>query len=161
MMTTDLVGKKELEKCITDFVAPFGLTAVLDTDFAYYYANDTVTFSIFYFGAYEDFLLDAESRFPQVNGVSPFIWSLLHEIGHHETWDELTEEEIDESMQIKESIDVDDHASRMTYYTCPDEYAATDWAGHYIETHREKVEEFWYKVLLALKKFYASNNIAE
>ena len=161
MMTTDLVGKKELEKCITDFVAPFGLTAVLDTDFAYYYANDTVTFSIFYFGAYEDFLLDAESRFPRINGVSPFIWSLLHEIGHHETWDELTEEEIDESMQIKESIDVDDHASRMIYYTCPDEYAATDWAGHYIETHREKVEEFWYKVLLALKKFYASNNITE
>ena len=35
---------ERLEKCITDFVAPFGLTAKLDTDFAYYYVKDLVTF---------------------------------------------------------------------------------------------------------------------
>ena len=28
----------------------------------------------------------------------------------------------------------------MIYYTCPDEYAATDWAGHYIEEHKEEIK---------------------
>jgi hypothetical protein len=160
-MKKTLIAKDKLERCITDCIAPFGLTAKLDTDFAYYYVKDLVTFSIFSFKGYDDFMLDAESRFPYINGVSPFIWSLLHEIGHHETWDELTEEELKESAEIKESINEKDHSSRMAYFTCPDEYAATDWAGHYIESHRDKIDEFWDKVLVELYDFYVSNNITD
>jgi hypothetical protein len=154
-----LKGTKELEQAIDKFIEPFGLSSKLDTDFAYYFEKDLVTFSLFQIDAYNDFILDAESRFPSVLGVHPFMWSLLHEVGHHETWDELTEEEIEESMQIKDSIDTDNHSSKMSYYTCPDEYAATDWAGHYLEENREEVEDFWESLIPLFREFYKLNDV--
>jgi hypothetical protein len=162
-METVLRGKEELEKCITEIVEPFGLTAKLGTDFAYYYAWDLVTFSVFHTEGFETFLLDAESRFPMNYGVHPFMWCLFHEIGHHETGDDLTEEEVATSVHIKEECiyDDEDPYANMLYYTCPDEYAATDWAGRYIAAHKDKINDLWNKILVALAEFYAVNNITE
>ena len=161
-MKKTLIGKDKLEQCITDYIAPFGLTAKLDTDFAYYYVKDVVTFSIFSFSGNDDFMLDAESRFPHLFNIPPFMWCLMHEVGHHETIDDLTEEEVEESKRIKASIDTDKNPdSRMIYYTCPDEYAATDWAGHYIEDHKEEIYDCWYKIVSVLHEFYQINNIVD
>jgi hypothetical protein len=157
-MGKKLLRLKELEDCVSEFIAPFGLKAKADTDFAYYYKPEIVTFSIFEITALDDFMLDAESRFPNVHGIPTFIWSLMHEVGHHETWDDLTDEELELSKDIKDKID-ESHESRLTYYTSPDEYAATDWAGHYIEKNQDKILDFWDKFLVVLKDFYVVNNI--
>ena len=160
-MGKTLIAKDKLEQCITECIAPFGLTAKLDTDFAYYYMKDLVTFSLFTFDCVNDFMLDAESRFPKVFGISPFMWALFHEVGHHETGDDLTDEEIELSKQIKESINSEDPNSRLLYFTCPDEYAATEWAGCFIEEHLAEVEEMWNKIAYALGKFYQANDIVD
>jgi len=160
-MSVNLIGVDKLEKCVSDFVKPFGLTAKLDTDFAYYYEKDLITFSIFDIIANDLFLIDAESRFPNLIGVPSFIWCTMHEVGHQETWDDLTDEELEESTEIKKNIDTDSTSSKMTYFTCPDEYAATEWAGNYIESHREEIDEFWKSFLKALVEFYTVNHITE
>ena len=161
-MEEKLLGIDELERCIDNFLEPFGLTSKLDTDFAYYYEKDLVTFSIFHITANDEFMLDALSRFPQNEGVPSFIWCLCHEIGHHETWEDLTDKQLEDSKQIKAAIDLEnDPDSRMLYYTAPDEYEATKWAGNFISDNRTEVENLWYDVLVALGKFYRMNNIVK
>ena len=51
--------------------------------------------------------------------------------------------------------------NELFYFTAPDEYAATDWAGHYMIEHRREVAELWEKLIPAIRNFYIVNNVIE
>jgi len=155
-------GLSKVEKIVNEFLEPFGLTGVLDTDFYYLYEEDEVHYA---FATPERsflaFLENAEKRFPQVH-ADIFLWSLLHEIGHSETGDDLTEDEEEYSMKEKDRIfqgAVPEDEQDELYFSLPDEYAATDWAGHYMMEHAEEVKEFWVKFQSAYQRFLTLNKV--
>lgn len=137
-------GIDKITDILNKYFSKFELTVDMDVDFGYYYADNLITYSLIDIpSASESFLLDAESRFPLIHAPF-FIWGLFHEVGHHETYDELTDEEIAESNAIKKQCYDEDN--RMLYYTCPDEYAATEWAGNYIMAHEKEITNLWNEV---------------
>ena len=90
-----------------------------------------------------------------------FLISFLHELGHHYTLDELSEDEVNESLDTKRRINNEYTDGRIDlqeeYFNLPDEAVATNWAIEYIRNNKEKIDEFWSKLLNAIVQFYKAN----
>ena len=78
---------------LNDFLEPFDCTAKVDTDFAYYVKTNTSGYALIVASKHEKtFMHFAETLFPEIK-ADPFLWSILHELGHHETEDDFEDEE--------------------------------------------------------------------
>ena len=161
-------GEKKLNKAVSLQLKPFGISkAECSNEYAYYRNSERITFKLT-----EDTLEDrwfmefVKERF-NFDVKYPFIFSLLHEVGHHMTDDDLDdityhfcESEkmfIDEEMQtadMRKSKDLE-----WKYFGLPDEILATTWAVDYMKSHPRKVERMWNEILVALKKFYRKNGL--
>lgn len=146
-----MFAEKELNQItniINDFLAPFDCTAEPGTDFAYYNRKNKITFALTVVDTFSDsFVKFAESLYPIHADI--FLWSLLHELGHHETEDDFEDEDEDYYYAALKTIKTDEE-----YYNLPQEYAATAWAGEYMETHEVEVARLWNKLAPAIKNFY-------
>ena len=158
-----LRGLKEIDNIINEFLEPFELTAELGTDFDYCYFEDKIHYSLVISDTSSKlFMENAEKRFPNVH-ADIFLWSLLHEIGHSETLDDLDSKT--EKLCIEIKNDLNEHTDwptetrHMIYFDCPDEKAATDWAGEYMMNHNEEITIFWNKLKIALYNFYKLNEV--
>jgi len=80
----------------------------------------------------DDFYNNFVERFPLASNFTPFTLSLLHEVGHLETEDEIIDD-TEERNAITNTAD---------YFNLWNEAIATDWAGFFIEDNYELVEEF-------------------
>lgn len=159
-----LKGVKKINDIISELVSQFDCTCEMGLDFSYYYDSSNITWSILVSETADDsFNKFLKEEYPDIT-ADIFLWSLLHEIGHHETCDMWTEEEqlhFDE-LKIKLEEDTDDKdylTSCIEYYHIPDEYEATKWAANYIIENEEYLIEFWGKLQEAIINFYVVNNI--
>ena len=155
---------RRIDKILNEYVAKFDLSARLDSDFIYYYTSDIVTYAL----AAPDrggrhFMQFVKQLRPELTAPI-FLASLFHEIGHSETLDDLTEEEIsycrDEKKRIlsKESYTKKDD---FTYFNLPDEKIATEWGLDYMYNHAEEVTLLWHKLQPLIQFFYKLNGIKE
>lgn len=80
----------------------------------------------------DDFFNNFVERFPLAGNFAPFVLSLLHEVGHLETEDDIIDD-TDERNAITNTAD---------YFNLYNEAIATDWAGFFIEDNFELVAEF-------------------
>jgi hypothetical protein len=80
----------------------------------------------------DDFFANFVERFPLVANLNPFVASLLHEVGHLETEDEIIDD-------TEERANITNTAE---YFALWNETIATDWAGFFIEDNFEMVAEF-------------------
>lgn len=167
-----LKNVEQLEKVVTDFVSQFGCTAEFGSDFSYYYDLDKVQFSLL-MGDVDDrtFMEFVEKNFPGVN-CNIFIWSLLHEVGHHMTkdlWTDEEQEQFDEDKdhlrnlsECEEFLDEENWAGIChMYYEILDERVATAWAADYIYFHEKELKEFWRSWLEVLWDFCVANDFDE
>lgn len=166
-----LKGKKKLNKAITELVKPFGISkAKLGTDFAYYLIDEHIEFQMTC-GEWGDQMFDEflSDYFDFVNPY-PFVISILHEVGHHMTYDILTNAELKQSFRMKELLPKEmkkaktpEDKKRLVYkyFTLPDEIMATTWAVDYFTAHRKECDEMYKKACKALCKFYKKNNVTE
>lgn len=166
-----LKGRKKLNKAITELVKPFGISkAKLGAEFAYYFNDEHIEFQMtcddWTDKVFDEFLLE---YFGFVNPY-PFVISILHEIGHHITFENLTENEMYLSDWVKERIperlqkakDIDDKKQiEFEYFTLPDEIAATTWAIDYFRQNRKECDKIYKKACKALCKFYKKNGVTE
>jgi len=166
-----LKGRKKLNKAITELVKPFGISkAKLGTEFAYFFTDEHIEFQMtcgeWTDKVFDEFLLE---YFGFVNPY-PFVISILHEVGHHMTFDDLADNEINFSYRVKTRIpkklqkakDIEDKKEiEFEYFTLPDELAATTWAVDYFTTHREECDKMYKKACKALCKFYKKNGVTE
>ena len=128
---------KLLEKKITNFVKNFGIRRAFCTDnFFYNIKKNTINFSI-----YEDDRDSAHIKF--INNKYDtditdwyFVFSVLHEIGHHQTIKLLTKED-----WIVESIVRNEH-SQIAYWNLKAEDLANKWAIQYLIDHTEECWDF-------------------
>ena len=145
---------KELDKItniLNNFLKQFDCTAKPGTDFACYTDSNTITYALVIADKYEKTFMDFTKRlFPNIR-ADPFLWSTMHEIGHIETENDFDEEDEIAYINAIKTVTTDEE-----YYNIPQEYAATDWAGTFMETHEEEIKVFWNKLAPAIQNFYTT-----
>ena len=136
------------------FLEPFECTANLDTDFAYYSASNLITYTFVVADKHEKTFTDfTRTLFPQIE-ANIFLWSFLHELGHHETEDDFEDNEWEEYLNKIDFIKND-----YEYYNLPIEYAATYWAGKYMINHKDEIKNLWDQLMPLIQSFYKEMEI--
>lgn len=107
--------------------------------------------------AVEEFMTTLLER-TDVRDISEFTWSLLHEVGHCETWGVMTKRTTNHCRNVKRKI-MQGKQPSVNYYYLTDERIATDWAIKFVENNYEKVKKFDKRILKYLKKFIIDNEI--
>lgn len=160
----------ELKKVVDDFVEErFNIKTEIDTDFAYYPHEKVVTWSFFMAEKSDKYFQQFVAlEFPDIT-ADIFLWSLLHEIGHHMTYDEWSDAEFNFNEEIKDAAskilekenptEAEDKYAHFLYFSAPDEWRATEWAANYMETHSHSVEKFWLKFTEEFNKFLTLNQV--
>jgi len=81
-----------------------------------------------------------------LQGFSHVTLSLLHELGHLETFDDVPEgyDRLDALLAIKAASKDDDKIANLMYYSLPDEWLATQWAIDWLseEENRKRAKQF-------------------
>jgi len=164
----DLRGVTELNKIINDFVKPFDCTASFSLDFAYYYTNNNITYSLVTTPKANHFfkknLIDNYKFYMVKDDVDMFIFSLLHELGHHHTMDDISNTKW-KVLKFKHWLI--EKLYRLTnanyiynkYFTLEDEWLATKWACNYWKTHINDIKKLKKVLILAIQEFYSKNQI--
>ena len=167
-----MTGVKELEKVINNFLEEFDLTGEMSSDFAYYYQSDKITYSLVlpqYADLYYKEFITSVWGDEFLSNIDIFLVSLLHEVGHSETYDDLEDMDIAYADDMKDMISTKlsfgvAEARRkelyFDYFALPDEYAATAWAIAFIKENKSKCEQIWKEMYKAIHKFYMVNEIA-
>lgn len=175
-MEKELKGVEEVTAIINEFLEPYELTCKLGPDFAYHPSDNLITYAFTYVDIdAEGFMASVERLHPEVH-ADIFLWSLLHEIGHHETIDMMTDKEnrycdrfkkklnkrtekINKRLAKGKKVKLSAMAELEAYYDVLDEKLATEWAVEYANTHQEELAEFWEKLAPAIKNFYEVNEV--
>lgn len=107
--------------------------------------------------ALDDFIANLESR-TEINDISVFTWSFLHEVGHCMTWTYLSKRTHHHCNYTKRKIERGS-LNHLLYYTLADEKMATDWAIGFVERNHELVKAFDRMVMNEITNFYLENEI--
>lgn len=94
----------------------------------------------------------------KIDDISEFTWSLLHEVGHCQTWHSMNERTINHCRYIKRKINRGSLPT-TTYYVLTDERIATDWAINFVEDNYKMVKAFDKMALQLLTEFFVENDI--
>ena len=152
--------KEYLEQVVQNFLDSEGLeyTAILGPDFEYEFVTDNVYFAVLVPSEMDKWFME----FAKENGLEydcgSFLLSLLHEVGHGETYDLLTDAEEKKCRKIKSKL-TDSKEDSFTYFALPDEYEATMWAIEYVNEHKDKLEKFVKKFQKVFKEFLKENEV--
>ena len=159
-------GVKALNKTVSKQLKPFGISKAQCTDsYAYYFDKNLVTFKITE-DAIEDrwFMEFIKKRFGYTVKY-PFIFSLLHEVGHSLANEEIVDSLYEFCIAEKERIEKEMQTANSTkskelefqYFNLPDEIMATAWAVNYAKNNPKKIKKMWKKCEKSFHKFYAKN----
>lgn len=168
---SNLKGMKALNKAVSASLAPFGISkAFLSADgYSYLWEKEEITFTIFESGVEDDWFNEFISERFGYEVQHNFIISLLHEVGHHYTYNDVDGSILafcsDEKERIvKEMQDADEVRSKeleWQYFNLPDEIVATAWAVKYAKENPEVIEEMWETLKQELLKFYKKNGLTD
>ena len=169
-MTIELKGVEKLNKVFEQFFADLGYDEIeckISTEFAYYHANNLITYSLL-----EMPLLDIGFRnylkktYPCMPECSMMVFSLLHELGHHLTMDNINKKKWLKCKKAKKIVEKrkcytnhDVIQKQFDYCKLFDEAQATKKAVYILIENYDYIidfEEIWYN---AVMNFYAENNI--
>lgn len=163
-----LKGLKKLNKAITAEVATFGIKkAVCETEFAYYFSDNHIGYKAVVDISDEIFDAFVEERF-EYHVEQDFPISLLHEIGHRETGDDIDGGLYEWCLAEKERInkriaEAEDEETLkhfyFQYFNLPDEIMATQWAVNFAKRHPKKIKKMWKNIEKAFHAFYNANNL--
>lgn len=162
-------GIKKLNKTVSAQLSSFGISkAILSDTYAYHFDTEKITYKITKDIEDEWFVEFVKERF-DYEIKNSFIFSLLHEIGHHKANDDIDGAVYDFCICEKERISnemltANNEKSKKLewqYFNLPDEIMATQWAVNYAKKHPKKIEKMWEKMQFALIDFYGKNDITE
>ena len=137
-----LKGTKKLTAQMDSFLRPFGVKSLLGKDFAYYPVTEQVQFTIVMEERADRVFAQFIAETFQYKVKDMFLFSLLHEVGHHLTLEDFEDDEIEKEWKHKSKIEweIDDtnyDEKLMEYFNLPSEYAATAWAVSYMRDHEK------------------------
>lgn len=114
------------------------LSVVLGDEFTYIYVESTVIFGTEVYSEEQKLFCDhiKETYGLDISQKEDYeLFSLLHEIGHHFTMDDLEDEEAENELLMRNLIHcIDDvTTANETYFNLPSEVLANDWAFDHFE----------------------------
>lgn len=96
----------------------------------------------------------------EMNIDTYFLFSLLHEVGHHYTLKDLTEEDLKYETFCREVLNCSDDSPEEVnevYFNLPAEILATQWALEYMLSNQEWCAKALRKIYEAMRHFGNSN----
>lgn len=164
-----LQGIEKITEVLNDFLAEFELTATPSADFYYAWGDNQVGYALavseFADQCFQDYVREL---CPQIH-CDTFLLSFLHEVGHHHTIDDFSDEEYKVQQMRKRYINFRLNSNPITeerrielyneYFELEIEKVATLWAIDFILSNRDKVKVFWEKAAAAIAYFYEANDI--
>lgn len=156
-----LKNTEKLENIVDRFVKSIDedLMAFMGTDFSYFYATDKIEFTIIVAEKMNDWFLEFVNNTFGVDFNDCFIISLLHEVGHHFTLDEIEDNDFNYCMDVKATLTSETKEECFTYFNLEDEWQATAWAVNYYLTNKEKCDKFIIEFAEAAQEFIILNKI--
>lgn len=157
-----MLNSKVIDNVLNRFLQDndFDCTTTMSTDFFYYWEEELITYSIVVSERMDRMFLDFAKRKGLKVDCGIFLLSFFHELGHHLTIDNLTDEEDEECEAIKETL-TDNDADCEKYFSVLDEWLATSWAIDYINNNTEQIRQLAEDVQTAIQSFIEENNIEE
>ena len=163
-------GIEKLTEILQKFVKKFGCDIEVGEEFSYYYDDALINYSliipVFSDKVWKEYVLKTFNY--KIKNI--FMFSLLHEIGHHMTYDLYTEKDckkedetikkIEKALACSTSYATDKNLN-LAYFNLPMEKTATKWAVRYYKTHSLEMELLWRKFKRELKKFYKINGLKD
>jgi hypothetical protein len=140
---------KKIDDIVKHFVQSINeeYDCAMGLDFMAQLDNDVVVWSILTLEkSGEAFYDNFVSRFPKAKGFSLFTLSVLHEVGHLET-----ENEMEDDTDIRNNKIM----TNEEYFNLFNERIATDWAGYWIEKNFQKAISLDATFRIALNNLYA------
>ena len=166
---TKLKGVKNLNDSITKELKPFGITrAHLSSEYSYLYYNRNINYKITETALEDKWFIDFVKERFNYTVRYPFVFSLLHEVGHHKANDEIegaiyefcTAEKTRIEKTMK-NVKSEAKAKKLEwqYFNLPDEIMATQWAVNYCKQNPQKINNMWKNMKKALYEFYDANGV--
>ena len=158
-------GRKHLEKKIQKIVKEFvNADVFLNDNFCYYAETNTITFAPILMGDLEQIHVDWIMKKYERDYSDPFIYwlfSLLHEVGHAMTIEELTDEDWAFENEMREMLAndwiEDDVEICHVYFTLPAEILATEWAIKTMDKNEVWTNKKLRKAYESFRHFYKKN----
>lgn len=150
----------KIDKILNTFLEDndFECSAKADTDFAYYYKESLITYSLVVSERMDRLFLAHALRKGLKVDCGIFLLSFFHELGHNETIDEIEDDEYLESQTVKATLS-DSDADAERYFNLVDESLATSWAISYINNNIEIVKALALDLQSAIADFYEKYEI--
>lgn len=142
----------EITKILDNYLMEneFELSTRCELDFAYYYAESVVAYSLVTTERTDRLFME----FAKANGLTYdcgiFLLSFFHEVGHDQTIDEVTPNMEKKCSQVKSKLHEDNEEDCLKYFDVYDEKLATLWAIDYLNSNREKIAELAEKLQKAI-----------
>jgi len=128
----------------------FDCTVRYTNDFGYEPLNEIIDYSFLILEQHDELFFNfCKELQPSLISCDNFILSFFHELGHHITDDDFSDEEYtDYLMLVTKMNDQDNFTTEdcLNYYNHPVEYEATKWACQYIIDNYEEVKDFYIQV---------------
>ena len=162
-----LNGLAKLNRELSKIVKPFDIKGMVNgEDFSWIRDLNVITYTL-KTGTFHDewFVEYIKDRFDyDVENV--FIITILHEIGHYKTDEEIGDalgaycdqdkERISDIISNTDVTEEEEKRLNWQYFNLPDEFAATAWA---VEENPEYIKEMWDKIEKVLHEFYEKNHL--
>lgn len=110
------------------------------------YCCDSPTFEISYcieslmYRGMKQFRKDFTNRCPKAKGFATITLSLLHELGHFETFGEEDDlDDYDREAEIDRILTLPKSQRNWAYFKLPEEMAATDWAIEWLSKKENRI----------------------
>lgn len=160
---------KMIDDVLNEFLEPLEAYAEMDTEFAYWYSDSRITYTLCMPATGKDYFMENWHNLAPELDVDPFLASFLHEVFHHLTLNTFTEEQeeynnivkkqLDEELQHKDLTEEEVKRIHFQYFYLPVEFEATMGAINYIRSNVDEVARFWKKLQAAIMEFYEVNHI--
>ena len=115
----------------------FDLTTRFEQDFGYYHNENVIAFGLLTTEKNDECFSNFVSDLGGYDGLG-FLYSFFHELGHHETYDDISDRDYEYGRMVKAYLadkeELDEY-DLYTYFNLPIERAATEWAIAYINDH--------------------------
>lgn len=126
----------------------FDLTTRFEMEFGYYHNENVIAFGLLTTGRTDEcFSIFVEDLGGY--GNYGFLNSFFHELGHHETYDDISDRDYEYGRMVKAYLadkeELNDY-DLYTYFNLPIERAATEWGVAYINDHLPEVLELNQKI---------------
>ena len=147
-----------LDKKINNYCKKFGIDKVVcDKEFSYYPETNKISYTIIQYTT-DDLITQLINEKYKVN-IEPFyfIFSLLHEIGHYMTIDELTDEEWENDLLCRQMVIPyieDEIGQGKAYINLTAEDLATSWAINYIRNNLEECARTQDRFIKIINHYY-------